>query len=140
MPPLTCDPAAPLPRLCIHAALLVFCYVARDYELSERRDFTLTSRLRKEKVSLTLQLEGFSWFRGGAHSNTGIKISTIEGCIVDPSQVELRRTLGAGGFGEVKEGRWRQTEVAVKVRCARTAAQALPKSSHAPAGAEQDYF
>lgn len=34
--------------------------------------------------------------------------------MIDPSELEWGEVLGAGGFGEVRKGTWRGTEVAVK--------------------------
>lgn len=103
----------------VFAGMSCFMFAMRSLELQERRNFRLTKRLAAENIHVQMEMSSMDWFTKGA-----AEVAPIEGgsghkkafaaYMVKAADVEEKQTLGAGSFGEVKAGRWRGTDVAIK--------------------------
>lgn len=101
------------------AGMMTFMYAMRSLELQERRDFRLTKRLAAENIHVQMEMSSMDWFSKGAaevapSGGGGGHQPGIAKYMIKAADVEERQVLGAGSFGEVKAGKWRGTDVAIK--------------------------
>ncbi len=102
----------PLSSVIIYAflGLFLYVYVARVLDLQARSSFILTSRLKKERIDMHMQLEGIKIFDAADKMGRTRALDVV----IDPNAIVLGPTLGAGSFGEVRKADWQHTPVAVK--------------------------